>query len=320
MPEFRFAFPVALLLLIPALIGILLWWRGQLRSAPPVLRYSDTRLLSGLPVGMRVRLRRLPDVLRLIAWVLLVVAFARPQFGEAEDVIRGRGIDVVIALDISESMYTADFNNQTRLDAARDVSEQFIIEREFDRIGLVIFEENAFYQAPPTLNDAFLRQMLLDIPTAQELAGSNRTALGLGLASATNMLRRSDAESRIIILLTDGANTAGAIDPVTAAQATSAFDIRTYTIGLGTSNREDNQLDEDTLRRIATITDGRYFNALNLDDLQQVYEQIDLLERSTISQQRNIQWQDQATIFLLTALILLIIERTLRVTIFQTIP
>jgi len=318
--EFRFAFAPAFLLLLPAFLLLLRWWRGQMRSVPPVMRYSDTRLLGGLPAGVRVRLRRLPDMLRLLVWILLVIALARPQSGSSQEVIRGRGIDIVIALDNSESMSVVDFNGLTRAQAARDVIVNFIDNRRFDRIGLVVFEEVAYYQSPPTLDYDFLRQILSDVPTAQELAGSNRTAIGMGIASATNMLRRSDAEQRVIILITDGANTAGEIDPISAAQAANAFDMRIYTIGIGTSELTENNLDDEMLQQISGMTNGRYFNALTLSDLQNVYDQIDRLERSPVQRQLNIRWQDQATFVLIAALIFLLLERVLRHTLFQTIP
>ena len=321
MIEFRFAFLPALLLLIPALILLLRWLRGLSQAAPAVMRYSDTRLLSGLPAGMRVRLRRLPDILRFLAWVLLVLAFARPQSGAGEERISGEGIDMVIALDISDSMVEADFNGLTRFDAAKDVIRDFIDAREFDRIGLVVFAEDAYYQAPPTLDYSILKQILENVPLAGEIGLSNRTAIGLGLASSVNMLRTSQANSRVIILLTDGANNAGEIDPISAARIASTFTVRVYTIGMGTTEvAAENNLDEDTLREIADIADGRYYNALTFSDLQNIYDQIDRLETSPVERQLNIRWQDRASIVLVFALISLLLERTLRHTIFQTIP
>lgn len=321
MIEFRFAFIPALLLLIPALILLLRWWRGLSQAAPAVMRYSDTRLLSGLPAGMRVRLRRLPDMLRFFAWILLVLAFARPQFGAGEERISGEGIDMVIALDISDSMVEADFNGLTRFDAAKDVIRDFIDAREFDSIGLVVFAEDAYYQAPPTLDYNILKQILENVPLAGEIGLSNRTAIGLGLASSVNMLRTSEANTRVIILLTDGANNAGEIDPISAARIASTFNVRVYTIGMGTTAvAAENSLDEVTLREIADIADGRYYNALTFSDLQNIYDQIDRLESSPVERQLNIRWQDRASIVLIFALLLLLLERILRHTIFQTIP
>ncbi|MDQ7026084.1 MAG: VWA domain-containing protein [Anaerolineae bacterium] len=321
MIEFRFAFIPALLLLIPAAIFLFRWWRGLSQSAPPVMRYSDTRLLSGLPAGLRVRLRRLPDVLRLLTWILLVLALARPQSGSGEERIVGQGIDIVMVMDISDSMAESDFNGLTRFDAAKDVIRDFIDGREFDRIGLVVFAEDAYYQAPPTLDYNILKLSLQNVPLAGEVGLSNRTAIGLGLASSVNMLRSSEADSQVIILLTDGANNAGEIDPISAARIAATFGYRVYTIGMGTNEvAAENSLDEDTLREIADITDGRFYNALSLADLQNIYDQIDRIERSPIQRQLNIRWQDRAAIVLVFALILLLLERTLRHTLFQTIP
>jgi len=292
--EFRFAFPLALLLLVPAGLLLVRWLRGSAASAPPALRYSDTRLLGGLPIGLRVRLRRLPDALRLLAWILLVLALARPQFGDASETITGEGIDIMLAMDISDSMGTPDFGGITRFEAAKNVLRDFIDGRNFDHIGLVVFAEDAFYQAPPTLDTFILQELLDQVPLAGSVGLSNRTAIGLGIAQATNVLRERETPSRIIIL---------------------------YTVGLGTSEGDpQNALDEDLLRRIARITDGQYFNALSLEDLRGVYEQIDQLEPSTASRDLNILWQDQAWGLLIAALVLLLIERVLRHTLFQSIP
>lgn len=318
MTEFRFAFPMTFLLLIPALIFLVYRWRSQQQNAP-VLRYSDTRLLGGLSAGMRVRLRRLPDVLRLLVWLLLVIALARPQIASTQQTLRGSGIDIALALDISDSMSEPDFNGLARFEVAKSVMSDFITGRTNDRIGLVVFAEDAFYRAPPTLDDALLQRIIADTPLAGEIGLGNRTAIGMGLTSAANMLRRSEAASRVIILLTDGANNAGAVDPLSAAQAVAAFEMRVYTIGLGTP-QGDNALDESTLRQIAAQTGGRYFNALTLDDLRTVYEEIDRLERSDIEQNALIRWQDIAFPILWIALLFLLVERILRRTVFQTIP
>lgn len=317
--DFRFAFLPAFILLIPAGIFIMRWWLGQFNQAPAVLRYSDTRLLAGLPAGIRVRLRQLPNVLRFIAWIILVIALARPQGGDGSELLTGQGLDIVMALDISDSMATADFNGLTRFDAAKDVIISFIEGRLYDRIGLVVFAEDAFYQAPPTTDYNILATLVNDVPLAGDIGLSNRTALGLGVASSTNMLRRSTAPSQVIILVTDGSNNAGEVDPISAAEAAAAFGIKIYTIGIGSVDLGD-ALDESALREIATITDGRYFNALSLDDLQNVYEQIDRLEQTPVERSLTIQWQEQAWGFLIAGLLLLIIERVLRQTVFQSIP
>ncbi|MEL6307422.1 MAG: VWA domain-containing protein [Chloroflexota bacterium] len=319
MDEFRFAFVPAFVLFLPAVVLIIRWWIRENNDLPPVLQYSDTRLLAGLPASVRVQLRRLPDFLLLIAWSLLVIGLARPQAGDGEETIRGEGLSIVLALDISDSMATSDFNGLTRFDAAKDVIQDFIDGRSFDRIGLVVFAEDAFYQAPPTTDYALLSEIVADSQLAADINLSNRTAIGQGIASATNMLRDSTSPSKVIILITDGANNAGDVDPISAALAADAFEVRVYTIGIGGTDLGD-ALDEPTLRQIANITDGRYFNALSLPDLQNVYEQIDRLEQAPVERRLTIRWREQAWVFLWAALGVLCVERFLRHTVFQTIP
>ena len=316
MIDFRFASPLVFVVIIPFLIGLYVSMRRE-RRAPPVLRYSDTRLLRGLPVGWRVRLRRLPDLLRLAAAGVLLIVIARPQTGVALTTIRGQGVDLVIALDVSDSMSTADFAPYSRLDAARIVLDAFISERLNDRIGLVSFAEDAVYEAPPTLDGNLVRRILTQVNLASASGRGNRTALGVGLAAAASLLKDSRAPSKVIILITDGANNAGLVDPQTAAHAAHALGIRVYTIGMG---QVGGDLDEAALRQVAALADGLYFSAAEMSDLQNITDQIDQLERSPTERNLRIRWQDQAEGWLLFALVLLISERLLRLTIFQTIP
>ena len=237
-----------------------------------------------------------------------------------------------MALDISGSMGTRDFDGQTRLAAAKQVINSFVRSREFDRIGLVVFAREAFHQAPPTLDYGVLLQLLDEVQLAPDLGLDDGTAIGMGLASAVNMLRSSEAASRVIVLLTDGANNAGALDPLTAARAAQAFDVRVYTIGVGhvglgaveTENEtaEIGRADqgENTLRQIAAIAGGAHFRAADLNVLQRVYDEINRLERSDVERQILVRWQEQAGSWIAAALALLIAERLLRVTTFQTLP
>jgi Ca-activated chloride channel homolog len=316
MIDFRFASPLVFLTLIPALIGLFFWLRRE-RRAPPVLRYSDTRLLSGLPVSWRVRLRRLPDILRLAAAGVLLIVVARPQTGTAQASIRGQGVDLVIALDVSDSMGTGDFAPHSRLDAARIVLDAFIAERTSDRVGLVTFAEDAVYDAPPTLDSNLVRRILAQVSLASASGRGNRTALGVGLGAAASLLKDSTAPSKVILLITDGANNAGLVDPQTAAEAAYALGIRVYTIGMG---QPGGDLDEAALRQVAVLADGQYFSAAEMSDLQNIAAQIDQLERAPTERHLKVRWQDQAMGWLLLALALLISERFLRLTLFQTIP
>ncbi|HLV36183.1 MAG TPA: VWA domain-containing protein [Spirillospora sp.] len=328
---FRLAHPAALLLFV--LVPFFLWTLRR-TSGTATFRYSDTRLLADLPVNWRVRLRRLPEILRMAGWVLLVIALARPQAGQTQEIIRGQGIDIVLAVDISGSMGTGDLGGQNRLEAAKRVITDFINAREFDRIGLTVFARQAFHQSPLTLDYGVLAQLLDEVQLASQLGLEEGTAIGLGLASAANLLRDSEALSKVVILLTDGAHNAEGISPIDAALSLAALGIRVYTIGIGDSasapvivsadgNAQfvENGLDEATLVRIAEITQGRYFRAIELSDLQAVYDQINALEKSDVERQMFVRWQDQAAGVLLPAgLILLIIERFLRTMTFQTIP
>src|SRR5687767_7995909 len=213
---FRFAHPAAFLLLLIPLVFAVAYYMGRWRPVVMTIRYSDLRLLDGISVGWRARFHRFPDVLRLLAWLILIIALARPQGGRTQQIIRGQGIDIVLALDISGSMAALDFAPQNRLDAAKSVISNFIVGRDFDRIGLVAFARDAFQQTPPTLDYPTLVKSLDTLQLATVLKIDDGTAIGLGIASAGNMLRSSTTLSKIIILLTDGANNAGGIGPVTA--------------------------------------------------------------------------------------------------------
>ncbi len=320
MSVFRFAHPLAFLLLtLPVVIGYLML-RRRWATLPPLIQYSDTRLVSNLPLSWRVRLRHLPDILRAIAWIVLVIALARPQSGQAREILRGQGIDIVFALDISGSMDAPDFDPVNRLEAAKSVMIDFINQREFDRIGLVVFADTAFQQAPLTLDYDILIRLIEEIRLAPELGLGTETAIGAGLASAANMLRSSTAATRIIILLTDGANNTGHLAPITVAEAVATLGIRVYTIGMGDPTFQEGELDIVTLTSIAELTGGNYFQANDSIGLQDTYALINNLERSTVERQLFVRWQDQAMFLILTALILLILERVLRHTLFQTLP
>jgi Ca-activated chloride channel homolog len=331
--SFRFAHPAAFLLLLIPLAFAVAYYIGRWRPAAMTMRYSDVRLLDGLAIGWRARFHRVPDMLCLLAWLILLIALARPQGGRTQEIIRGQGIDIVLALDISGSMAALDFAPQNRLDAAKSVISNFIVGRAFDRIGLVAFARDAFQQTPPTLDYPTLVKSLEALQLATVLRIDDGTAIGLGIASAGNMLRTSTTASKIIILLTDGASNSGGIGPVTAAQAVATFGIRVYTIGMGkiglvpvpvddagNTQLVESDLDEPTLQTIAQSTNGKYFRAQDLSDLQAIYDEIDRLERSDVERQIFTNWQEQFEGFLWVSIILLMLERLLRHTIFQTIP
>lgn len=328
---FRFASPwLLLLLLIPVALALLpLLTRNRLRNA--TLQYSDLRLTNPLRPSIRQRLRFILPALRLIALALLIVALARPQSGNAREIISGEGVDIAIVLDISGSMAALDFE-PNRLGAARQVIHDFIDQRQYDRIGLVIFATEAFSQVPPTLDYGVLKRILDETQVSWDIGLDSGTAIGLGLANGANMLRDSEADSRVIILLTDGANNSGQIDPLTAAEIAQALDIRVYTIGAarpgpaalpfpdGRIEYRDSEIDEETLKDIAEITGGLYFRAEDEVGLQEIYDTINELERSQVEVRTFTRYTELAIWFILPAALLLVLEALLRRTLLRKIP
>jgi len=337
MNEFRFAHPYVLLLFPISLLFLYRWGQNRWKSQAGVLQYSDIRLLSNSSKSLRLRFRQLPNFIRLLAWIALVVALARPQSGQTQNIIRGQGIDMVMAVDISGSMAIQDFAPRNRFDASKIVLKEFISgrkdnNREFDRIGMVVFANDSYQLAPPTLNYDILENAIDDLQLARDINLQDGSAIGLGIASSANMLRSSKSPIQVIIVLTDGENNVGEIDAISAAQAASGFGIRIYTIGIGqrgifTVEYEDgsadtinSNLDEQALQQIATIGNGEYFYAADLTSLQAIYDRIDRLERSPIERSQYTRWQDMSDTWIITCILLLLIERILRHTIFQTIP
>jgi len=333
--EFRFAHPWAFVMLA---LGLWVLWRRWWRAREASALYSDLGLTDALPVTWRVRLSALPDILRAIAWCLLVIALARPQTGQAREVIRGEGIDIVFALDISGSMGALDFQPDNRLAVAKSVLMNFVDGREFDKLGVVVFARNAYHLVPLTLDYHVLKELLMQTKLVTDLVDPtgaqtalDGTASGTGIAAAASMMWNSKARSKVIVLLTDGATNAG-LDPVLASEAASALGIRVYAVGIGqpgeipfkepdgtiTTVRSD--LDEDSLRRVAEAGGGQYFNATDADGLRSIAAQIDRLERSPVQRQVIVPWRDRVEIWLIVAAALLLIERTLRLTVFATVP
>jgi Ca-activated chloride channel family protein len=273
--------------------------------------------------------------LRWLVLALLIVALARPQSVDAQRVIKGEGVDIALALDISGSMGSLDFEPQNRLEAAKQVIEAFAAERPYDRIGLTVFASVAFSQSPLTIDHAVLTRLLSQVDLAPRLNIDDGTAIGLGLANAANMLKDSNAKSKIIILLTDGVNNSGQIDPLTAAEAAKALDIKVYTIGAGKPGlvpvpqqslfgqrvvMAESELDEETLQQIADKTGGLYFRAEDAAGLRRVYEEIDALEKSDVEIRTFSLHEELAGWLLWLALLLLISELLLGQTVFRRLP
>ncbi len=334
--SFRFAAPwlFVLLLVLPWLFWV------QARRARAALRYSDVRVAMGSAAARsrswRVALRPLLPLLQALTAVALIVALARPQFVHAREVVRGEGVDIALALDISGSMASLDFEPDNRLQAAKQVIGDFISERPHDRMGLVVFARNAYNQSPPTIDHRVLRRLLDETRLAPEFGLEDGTAIGMGLANAASMLKDSDAASRVLILVTDGVNNAGQIDPLTAAQAAQALGIKVYTIGMGRPGpvpvpitdlfgrtqmaMQESALDEGMLLNIAEATGGRYYRADSTDMLRDVYAEIDALERSEFEVEIFTQTRELAGWAMAPALLFLLLDLLLRHTFLRTLP
>ena len=334
--DFQFASPwmFGLLLLIPALF---VWQqlRGRRRGAAS-LRYSDIRMAKSGHRSWRIVLRPMLTALRMGAIAAIIFGLARPQSIQSREVIHGEGVDIALALDISGSMASLDFEPQNRLEAAKEVIDTFVSERQYDQVGLVVFASNAFNQSPPTVDHNVLRRMLDQTKLATELQIEDGTAIGMGLANAANMLKDSDAKSKVVILLTDGVNNAGQIDPMTAAEAASTLGIKVYTIGMGRPGQvpvpvvdafgrdrimmQESTLDEETLAQIAEETGGRYYRAENTEGLRAVYDEINSLEKSQIEVETFANYKELVGWVLAPGLALLLLEMFLRQTMFRTVP
>ncbi len=297
---FRFQDPAWLwAALLGPLAFVAAWLRERDRAARAVLFPGAARLLRLRP-AWRVRLRHAPLALAALALVLGAVALARPQHGTLREDVTTHGVDIVVALDVSGSMAAEDFQPKNRLTVAKDTVAEFVGRRKSDRVGLVVFAGRSLTKSPPTTDTAVLLRQLDDVRLEMLPDG---TAIGSGLATSLTRLRRSQAKSRVVVLVTDGANNAGEIDPATAADMAKAMEVRVYTILVGRGGRvpmpvrvqdpftgalgqqtvmTEVQIDEGLLKRIAERTGAEFFRATDPESLRQIFDRIDRLEKSEI--------------------------------------
>jgi Ca-activated chloride channel family protein len=333
--SFQFATPwlLILLLLVPWLAARHYWARQ--RTRPATIKHATTSLARGLPRSWRIVWRPVLTALRLLTIALAVIALARPQIVSARETITGEGVEIALALDISGSMASLDFEPNNRLEAAKLVIGDFIAARPYDKIGLVIFSSQAYNQSPLTLDHNMVARSLEQAELASELGIEDGTAIGLGIANAANMLAHSDAESKVVVLLTDGVNNAGQIDPLTAAEAAKALGIKVYTIGAARPGQvpvpvqglfgeqvvyQESVLDEETLRQVADITGGQYFRAEDTAGLEAIYDEINGLEKSQVEVKVYNQYYELFGWLLVPALIIFVLEIALRNTTFRKVP
>ncbi len=316
-----------LLLIIPAAI---VWYVFRTNKQQAFLQFSDTSAMADLAKNWKVIFRHSLFALRWMAIGLIIIALARPQTSSSSQNMTIEGIDIVMALDVSGSMLARDLKPD-RLEASKAVASSFIKDRPNDRIGLVIFSGETFTQVPLTTDHSILLNMFKDIKSGMIEDG---TAIGDGLATAVTRLKDSRAISKVVILLTDGVNNAGSVDPMTAAEIAKVFGVRVYTIGVGSFGTAPYpvqtpfgiqlrdmkvEIDEDLLQNIATQTDGRYFRATTNQKLEDIYAEIDKLERSKIEVTEFKRKHEEFLPLVLLAFGLLLAEFLLRQTIFKSV-
>ena len=320
MNNITFAHPWVLfgLLIIPVMVA---WWLWKYRKQEAAVQHSGIALFAGIKKSLRQKLRWIPYVLRMVALAAIIVALARPQSELGREETTVEGVDIVIALDISSSMLAKDFSPD-RLEAAKKVASDFIDGRKNDRIGLVAFAGEAYTKAPLTVDHLALKEQLANLKLGKLRDG---TALGDGTATAINRIKDSKAKSKVIILLTDGVNNQGNVDPLNAAEIAAMYDIRLYTIGIGTRGTApypfrdqlgrvfyrdmEVEIDEELLQQMSAATkDGRYFRATNKKTLEEIFIQIDQMEKSKIDILQFTKKKDEFLPLLWIALIALGLE------------
>lgn len=315
-----------LLLLLPLIV---VWYVLRQKKQYAVLNVSSAEQFHKAPKTLRKRLRHILLLFRLIAVAFLIIALARPQTSSSRESINTEGIDIILSMDVSTSMDAEDLK-PNRLAAAKKTAAEFIGKRKNDRIGLVQFAGESFTQCPITIDHNILLNLLNQLKTGILEDG---TAIGDGLANAVSRIKDTDGKSKVIILLTDGRNNKGNISPQTAAELARTFDIRVYTIGVGSKGQApitvdtpfgkrkmmmEVEIDEEVLQKIADITGGKYFRAKDNEGLRDIYNEIDKMEKTEIDVAIYSKKTEEFFIFVLIASISLLIEILLRYTVFRS--
>jgi Ca-activated chloride channel family protein len=329
-----FGTPWALVLLL--LIPLLAWLKGKFGGTPGVI-FSSTQTLRSIGVRRRSRAGDLLTALSLGAFALFVIALARPQLGSTITRTQASGIDIMLCLDVSRSMLAEDFTigaqRANRVEAVRKVAQQFIEQRPNDQIGIIAFAGMPYLVSPLTLDHDWLVQNMSRVQIGLVEDG---TAIGSALATAENRLKDQPAKTKLIVLLTDGDNNAGKVTPLTAAEAAKALGIRVYTIGAGTRGMAPYpftdmfgrtvyqnvqvEIDEDTLKKIAAISGGEFFRATDTRSLQEIFAEIDKLEKTKIEVEKYTQYRDLFPWFIMAGIALLCIEIAASQTIWRRLP
>lgn len=316
-----------LLLLIPYIV----WYILKRKNNEAIVQVSDTHVYIHAPKSYKNYLLHVPFILRVFALILLIIVLARPQTTDSWQNSEVEGIDIMLAVDVSTSMLAEDLK-PNRLEAAKDVAATFINGRPNDNIGITLFAGESFTQCPLTVDHSVLLNLIKDVKCGLIEDG---TAVGMGIANAVTRLKSSKAKSKVVILLTDGTNNRGDISPLTAAEIAKSFGIRVYTIGVGTNGMAPYpypvggtvqyvnlpvEIDEKTLTQIAGITDGNYFRATSNSKLEEVYKEIDKLEKTKLNVKEYSKRQEEYRLFAWMAFICILLEILLRNSILKKIP
>ena len=332
--KFTLAQPLFLLALLA--LPAVAWWHSR-RDTPAAFLYSSVELARGVATMSRSSASKVLSVLRWLALSLLIVGLARPQFVESETSIKASGVDIVVAIDLSGSMESEDFRlngkQVNRLVIAKDTLKKFIDRRPGDRIGLVAFAGKAYIAAPLTLDHDFLQ---LNVDRLQLHQIEEGTAIGSGLAAAVNRLRDLKSKSKIVILMTDGQNNVPKVPPLTAADVAQTLKVKVYTIGVGTHGtapfpqvdpfgrkvymQVEVDIDEKTLKEIASKTGGKYYRADSTDTLRQIYDDIDKLEKTEVEVKRFVQVKELFHWAILPGMFFLLLEVILGHTVWRRLP
>ncbi|HDL03258.1 MAG TPA: VWA domain-containing protein [candidate division Zixibacteria bacterium] len=325
---------LAIFIIFAAVIALMIYYNLKKRRYHSAsIKYSDLKIVKRSIKTGRQKLRFILPALRIIAVILFVIAFARPQAGTENREVSTEGIDIMLALDVSGSMKAEDFKPHNRLYVAKEEIKKFVEKRISDRIGLVVFSQSSFTQCPLTLDYGILLNFLDQVKFGMIKDG---TAIGMALANCVNRLRESPSKSKVIILLTDGVNNAGQIDPLTAATIAKTMNVKIYTIGAGKPGNAmypiddpifgkryvylPNEIDEETLKEIARKTGGKYFRARSEEELEEIYSEIDRMEKTEIKVNEYVQYRELFSIFVILGLGFLVLEMFLSQTVFRKIP
>ncbi len=324
------------LFLLILIIPYVIWYVMYRKKTEPTMRMSDTFAFRNAPKSWKVMLMPLSPLLRILAFTMIVLVLARPQTQNSWKNKTIEGIDIMLAMDVSTSMLAEDLK-PNRIEAAKQVAAEFISGRPNDNIGLSIFAGEAFTQCPMTIDHASLLNLLHNVRTDIAARGliEDGTAIGMGLANAVSRLKASKAKSKVVILLTDGSNNRGDISPMTAAEIAKSLGIRVYTIGVGTNKVAPYpmpvaggvqyvnipvEIDNQTLSEIAAATDGDFYRATNTKELRKIYQKIDQLEKSKLNVKQFSKKYEAFQPFAIIAVLALLLEILLRITIFRRIP